>query len=350
MASSSPPAALSSRLVRQALDIAAEHKVPIEALCREVGLRLEDLDDPELRIPYAVLDTLLERAVEVTGDDNLGLHMARMSEVDPDDAAGLVILTSATLKESMVRGCRYQRVWGDGDRFGVEDTERGVRMRFTPVGPWRPAHRQMAEVALVQVALGMRYFTGVDVRPLQVRFAHAAPADIREHEALFACPLVFGAPRNDIEYSHADAELPFVHADALLNTLFEKQAQRQLSRLPVTASLTERVREQVRRTLSGGDFTFEAVARTLHLPPRTLQRKLADEGQSYAGILEAVRRELSENYLRRRMSIAEVSFLLGYGEPATFHRAFKRWWGMSPEAFRRTHTPHIPSPPGRGSG
>ncbi|QRN98109.1 AraC family transcriptional regulator ligand-binding domain-containing protein [Archangium violaceum] len=347
---SSPPAALSSRLVLQALNIAAEHGVPVEVLCRELGMRLADFDDPELRIPYTVLDTLLERSVEITGDDNLGLHMARMSHVDPDDAASLVILTSATLKESMVRGCRYQRVWGDGERFKVEETERGVRMRFTPVGAWRPAHRHMAEIALAQVAVGMRFFTGADVHPLQVRFVHPAPADLREHEELFACPLVFGAPHNDIEFSHEDAELPFVHADALLSSMFEQQAQRALAKLPVTASLAERVREQVRRTLAGGDFSFEAVARALHMPQRTLQRKLAEEGQSYAGILEAVRRELSEDYLRRRMSIAEVSFLLGYGEPATFHRAFKRWWGMSPESFRRTHTPHTPSPSGRGPG
>ncbi|HLM43027.1 MAG TPA: AraC family transcriptional regulator [Myxococcaceae bacterium] len=336
MASSSPPAALSARLARQALEIAAEHGVPVEALCREVGLSLADLDDPELRIPYSLLDTLLERGVEITRDDNLGLHMARMAVVDPDDAASLVILTSPNLKESLVRGCRYQRVWGDGERFQVEETERGVRMRFTPVGPWRPAHRHLAEISLAQLAQGTRFLTGADVKPLQVRFVHPAPVDTREHEAFFACPLVFGAPHNDIEFSHADAQLPFAHADALLSAMFEQQAQRVLAKLPVAASHTERVREQVRRTLPGGDFSFEAVARALHLSQRTLQRYLSEEGQSYAGILEAVRRELSEDYLRRRMSIAEVSFLLGYGEPATFHRAFKRWWGMSPEAFRRT--------------
>ncbi len=336
MASSAPPAALSARLARQALEIAAEHGVPVEALCRELGLSLADLDDPELRIPYALLDTLLERGLEITRDDNLGLHMARMAVVDPDDAASLVILTSPNLKESLVRGCRYQRVWGDGERFLAQETERGVRMRFTPVGPWRPAHRHLAEISMAQLAQGARFLTGADVKPLLVRFVHPAPADTREHEAFFACPLVFGAPYNDIEFSHADAERPFAHADALLSSMFEQQAQRVLAKLPVATSHTERVREQVRRTLPGGDFSFEAVARALHLSQRTLQRYLSEEGQSYAGILEAVRRELSEDYLRRRMSIAEVSFLLGYGEPATFHRAFKRWWGMSPEAFRRT--------------
>ncbi len=326
---------LSARLARQALRVAEGLGLPVEPLCREAGLRLDDLDDPELRIPYAVLDDLLERMAERSGDANLGLHIARVDLVDLDDPATFVILTSATLRDAMERGCRYQRIWGDGERFRMEETERGVRMRFTPVGAWRPAHRHLTEAALVQFATGVRFFTGVDVRPLRVRFAHAAPVDTTEHEGLFGCPLEFGAPANDIEFSSEDAARPFVHADALLNTMFERQARRVLENLPQASTTTERVREAVRHALAGADFSFAAVARTLRQPPRTLQRRLAQEGQSYAEIVEALRRELSESYLRRRMSIAEVSFLLGYAEPAAFHRAFKRWWGTSPESFRR---------------
>ena len=315
--------------------MAGQLGLPVEAVCREVGLRLEDLDDPELRVPYAVLDAMLERMVALSGDDNLGLHLARMEMTDLDDPATFVVLTSATLRDSMERGFRYQRVWGDGERFRLEETGRGVRMRFTPVGAWRPAHRHHVEVALAQFVLGVRFLTGEDVRPLRVRFVHPAPKDLREHEALFGCPLEFGAPASDIEFSHEDALRPFIHADALLNTMFERQARSALERLPQPTTVSERVREEVRRTLSGGDFSFAAVARALRQPPRTLQRRLAEEGQSYAGIVEALRRELAESYLRRRMSIAEVSFLLGYAEPAAFHRAFKRWWGTSPESFRR---------------
>ncbi|WP_216618566.1 AraC family transcriptional regulator [Corallococcus carmarthensis] len=333
---SSAPPSLSARLARQGLLAAAKRGVPAERLCEDVGLRWSDLGDPEARIPYAVLDDILERAVALTGDDNLGLHMAGMDVMDADDPASLVILTSAHLREAMVRGCLYQRVWGDGERFLVEATPHGVRMRFTPVGPsWRPAHRHLTEVALVQLAMGVRVFTGADVRPVRARFVHAAPADLHEHEALFGCPLEFNTPVSDLEFSHADADRPFVHADALLNAVFEYPARRALERLPVTDILSDRVREQVRRTLAGGDFSFAAVARALRVPSRTLQRQLAAEGRTYAGIVETLRRELSQGYLQRRMSIAEVSFLLGYAEPVAFHRAFKRWWRTSPEAFRK---------------
>jgi AraC-like DNA-binding protein len=209
-------------------------------------------------------------------------------------------------------------------------------MRFTPVGPWRPAHRQLAELTLAQFAEGVRILTGTEVRPLQVRFVHPAPEDTREHEAVFGAPVVFGAPHNDVELSHEDAARPLVHADAVVNAIFEHQAKQALERLPVTESTAGRVRHQLQRSLAGGDFSFAAIARALHTPERTLQRRLAAEGQSYAALLEGVRRELSTAYLRRSYSIAEVSFLLGYSDPSVFHRAFKRWWGKSPEAFRKT--------------
>ncbi|RYZ46426.1 MAG: AraC family transcriptional regulator [Myxococcaceae bacterium] len=332
VAPSAPPS-LSARLARQGLFAAAKRGVSAERLCQDAGLRWADLEDPEARIPYSVLDDILERAVALSGDDNLGLHMAGM---DADDPASLVILTSANLREALARGCRYQRVWGDGERFLVEDTPRGVRMRFTPMGPcWRPAHRHLTEVALAQLAQGVRVLTGAPVRPLRARFTHAAPLDLREHEAAFGCPLEFDAPVSDLEFAHEDADRPFVHADPVVHAVFEHPARGVLERLPVVDTLVGRVREQVRRTLAGGDFSFVAVARALRMPPRMLQRQLATEGYTYAGIVESLRRELSQGFLQRRMSIAEVSFLLGYADPAAFHRAFNRWWRTSPEAFRR---------------
>lgn len=321
----------------QALDGLNLPGVNSERLLREFGISQSQLEDPEARIPYATLDTLLERAVELSGDDNLGLHMASLPVVDPDDVGSAVIATSPNLAESFERGVRYQRVWGDGERLRVERTERGVRMRFTPVGAWRLAHRHQAEMAMAQFVQGARLFTGENVTPLCVRFVHPEPADIREHRERYGCPILFEAPANDIEFSREDAERPFIHADALVHAIFERQAQKLLRTLPEEPGNSARVRAYLQRSLGGGDSSFAAVARALHLPARTLQRHLAAEGTSYAQILEELRRERAADFLQRRVSIAEVSFLLGYSDPSVFHRAFKRWWGMSPESFRKKH-------------
>jgi AraC-like DNA-binding protein len=338
--SSPAVASLSTRQVRQAcqaLDGLAIPGVSSERLCREFGLSRAVLDDLEARIPYATLDTLLERAVELSGDDNLGLHMASLPVVDPDDVGSAVIATSPTLAESFERGVRYQRVWGDGERLRFEETPRGVRMRFTPVGTWRLAHRHQAEMAMAQFVQGARLLTEAPVTPLCVRFVHPEPANTQEHRERYGCPIVFEAPANDIEFSREDADRPLVHADALVHLIFERQAQKLLSSLPEEPGVSARVRAYLQRSLGGGDFSFAAVARALHMPARTLQRHLAEEGKSYASLLEELRRERAADFLQRRVSIAEVSFLLGYSDPSVFHRAFKRWWGMSPESFRQKH-------------
>ncbi|WP_224370486.1 AraC family transcriptional regulator [Hyalangium versicolor] len=338
--SSPAVASLSTRQVRHALQALNGLSLPTvdsERLCREFGVSRAELEDPEVRIPYATLDALLERAVELSGDDNLGLHMASLPVVDPDDVGSAVIATSANLAESLERGARYQRVWGDGERLRYEETPRGVRMRFTPVGAWRPAHRHLAEMAMAQFVQGARLLTEHDITPLCVRFVHPEPADTREHRERYGCPILFNAPANDIEFSREDAARPFVHADALVHSIFERQIQKLLSTLPEEPGVSVRVQAWLQRSLAGGDCSFAAVARALHMPARTLQRRLAAEGQSYARILEELRRQRAADFLQRRVSIAEVSFLLGYSDPSVFHRAFKRWWGMSPESFRQRH-------------
>jgi AraC-like DNA-binding protein len=69
---------------------------------------------------------------------------------------------------------------------------------------------------------------------------------------------------------------------------------------------------------------------------RTLQRRLADEGVSYQELLDDARKEAAGRYLHESaLAIGEVAYLVGYSEPAPFHRAFRRWYGTTPEAFRR---------------
>jgi AraC-like DNA-binding protein len=210
-------------------------------------------------------------------------------------------------------------------------------MRFTPVGPWRPAHRHIAEMAMAQFVQGARLLTEHELFPLCVRFVHPEPADTREHRERYGCPILFKAPANDIEFSREDAARPFVHADALVHAIFERQVQKLLSALPEEPGVSARVRAYLQRSLAGGDASFAGVARALRMPTRTLHRHLAEEGQSYARLLDELRKERSADFLQRRVFIAEVSFLLGYSDPSVFHRAFKRWWGMSPESFRQHH-------------
>jgi AraC-like DNA-binding protein len=102
------------------------------------------------------------------------------------------------------------------------------------------------------------------------------------------------------------------------------------------ADVVTQVRIKLMELLPSGRTTAPHVAGALHLSTRSLQRKLTEHGTSLARLLEETRRELANQYVQNsRLSVGEITYLLGFSEPASFTRAFHRWYGMSPSASRR---------------
>jgi AraC-like DNA-binding protein len=98
------------------------------------------------------------------------------------------------------------------------------------------------------------------------------------------------------------------------------------------------VKAKLTEMLPSGRVGARQVAEALHVSVRSLQRKLADKGTSFAQLLEDTRRELARQYVSNsRLSVGEITYLLGFSDPANFTRAFRRWTGQSPSAFRQTH-------------
>jgi AraC-like DNA-binding protein len=113
---------------------------------------------------------------------------------------------------------------------------------------------------------------------------------------------------------------------------------------PVAATIGERVRAELLKTLRGGMPTAEEVAQSLHMSVRTLHRNLREEGVTYSELLHALRQEQASRYLADPgITISEVAFLLGFSELSSFYRAFKRWTGTTPAEFRAAN--RAPSPP-----
>jgi AraC-like DNA-binding protein len=171
--------------------------------------------------------------------------------------------------------------------------------------------------------------------PIRVAFEHAPPADVREHRRIFACPVTFGADRNEMVFPAAALDLPHARPDPALFALLERYAKGLIDRLPGATTLSARVAEALVPRLPGTP-TVETVARALRLSARSLQRYLKEEGTTFATVHDGVRRRHSEVALRdRRRSIAEVARSMGFADQSAFHKAFVRWTGMTPGAYRR---------------
>lgn len=324
---------------RSVLKIAAaarEGGADVSELYRAAGFDASALADPDARIPFAQLVALYEQAARLTGDDAFGLHVGESVTPTMFDVVGYLTVNSATLGEAYRRLARFHSIWTDGASFSIKENAGEARLSYDYAEDITGGRRHDCEMTLATVVVFMRRVTEIDWLPREVSFQHARPADTSAHGRIFRAPLRFSAPRNELAFDSALLRLPLARADANLVAVLDRHAEELLARLPPRGGACARVRKLVAESFGAGEPGLAFVSRRLGLSARTLQRKLKEEGSSFQDVLDEVRRDAAERYLRGRdLAICEVAYLLGFSEPSAFHRAFRRWTGVTPAEFRR---------------
>lgn len=200
-----------------------------------------------------------------------------------------------------------------------------------------PGHvklRHPAENCMAATMVMVRQLTGKNWPVRFIGFQHPAPPDVSELTRFFGIEVQFGQPTSRLEFDVAVLDAPILRADERLYGYLQLRADTLLAQHS-GGSLVERLRRHLMKTLRNGEPRQEDAARSFGLSERTLQRRLKDEGLTFAGVLEEVRAEAARSYLQERsLAVYEVALLLGYSEPSAFHRAFKRWTKVTPQEFR----------------
>ena len=303
------------------------------AILRRSGVSQIDLENPDARIPHSAAIGFWDQAVQVTGDHDLGLHLAESARDQSFDLHIYLMDASAKLGDAYQLMCRYQRLIHEATRLELQVQEKRATLQHVLPGG-RPAPRQPAEFLLAVWLRAGRNLTGLEWSPEEVHFAHPEPASTSEHQRIFRAPLRFRSSGNRLVFDRALLDRPCLRADSEMLAVLCRLADEVLERLPATDTWADRARNAAAEELRAGDPSIERIASRLHMSARTLQRRLADEGTSYTELQDRLRHELAANYLAdARLSIGEVTFLLGYSDLASFHRAVKRWTGMTPAAW-----------------
>ena len=326
---------IQAKAVEKIANAAMVRGVSAARLFDAVNLDASVLDDPDSRIPFAQLVALYEKAAELSGDANFGLHIGQSVNPTAFDVVGYCALNSSTLGAAFARVARYHSIWTDGALFTLETANETGAIVYKYVEPAISEQRQDSEMTLATVTTLCRNIATPDFAPASVEFQHEAPADISEHLRLFNCPVKFGAQSNRLSFPSSYLSLPIAKADASLCAVLDRHAEELLAKYPPRDSLIEQVRNLIAAEFRGGEPSLERIADHLGFTPRTLQRKLQELGTSYNDVLDQMRRQLAMRYLREpQMAICEVAYLLGFSESSSFHRAFKRWTGVTPKEFR----------------
>jgi AraC-like DNA-binding protein len=301
-----------------------------------------DLDPQSLmangRVPAEPVLRLWRVAAELCGDPGFGLSVADHLQSYYFGGLAFAVHGSATFGDALRRVARFFAVVNQHGGLELVDDGPRVRVRLVArVEVGAEELRHPAECVLAALLWIGRRATGAALQPVAVWFRHAAPAEPAAHVRAFGIAPQFEQPWNELVFARATLDTPQLAPSSEMTALAERHLHRQIAELPPSETFTGRVRRLLLEELQLGEPTLARLAARLRMSERTLQRRLSGEGTSMQALLDDARREISLRRLAEsNQSIAEISFLLGFTEVSAFHRAFKRWTGSTPAAYRQS--------------
>jgi AraC-like DNA-binding protein len=288
--------------------------------------------DDDARISAPQFCVAWAEGIRLTNDRQLALAIAR---VTPPGAFGIVeyVCRSApTLGDALRQWVRYLNLLDDAVEVALDT--RGDRAYLRVARESEAPAPASHELCWALVAKYARELSTVPFRLTGVELAHPAPGDIAPYRAWFDAPVAFDADETRLVMPAAALDASLVSADPKLLAILARAADELAKKAPTDPLMTAQVKRVLHDALRSDDASVEHVAKRLGVTARSLQRRLTDEGTTFAAVREDVRRELARRYLTDGLPIADISFLLGFSEPSAFFRAFKRWTGETPLAHR----------------
>lgn len=281
---------------------------------------------------YAFFATLARRDPEGL---TLPLRTGASMRSDEYGAFGLAWKSAPDLSGSYARAERYARVLTSVTTYEAEAVPEGTMMHLHREGERDLGLRLSNEASIASIAAISGEVSTRPFTPLAVFFRHDAPGSTHAHEAHFGCPVRFSSGRDALLVSRETMRTANRLGDRGISRFLDQHLMTQVAQLADEDGLESRVRLAVSRVLSEGVPSVSAIAETLGMSARTLQRRLSDAGQSFQGLVDHARRDLAQRLLQETgYSLAEVAFLTGFADQSGFTRAFKRWAGCTPRSYR----------------
>jgi AraC-like DNA-binding protein len=310
--------------------------VPQTRLLEGAGLDAACVADPDARLPLSSVAAVWREAYRLTEDPYLALHAAEAVPFGAYKVFDYVALGSSTVGHGLTQIGRYFRLINDRVHFDVDTTTDPIAFALTFDGDTHPPATYV-DYTFAAVVTRTRKRWGYTWPLVRVELACPRPPSLDEHRRVFGCDVAFGAARNRLLISHEAWNTCVRGLDAPLFDLVRDRAEQELARLPEAASFAETVASLIERAIGREDVDLDRMATSLGTTPRTLQRRLADEGTSFVEVLDRARHAAALRFLAEAdVSLGEISFLLGFSQTSAFNRAFKRWCNTTPLDYRRS--------------
>lgn len=321
------------------IEIAVAHGADAAAVAALAGYDPAAIAGPDDRVPFARFKALMRAAAQLTGKPGFALLFGAQSRFNEISIVGLIAHAAATMGEAFEQMNRYARLAVEveghdrGDRFAIvrRDGETWIEdQRRNPND-----FPELTESTFARFVWNTaRAFPEAPFAKF-VCFTHKAPAHSEDHAQILGVPVQFDCDRNAIAIHESWLSLRLPQSNRYVFGLFIDRAEALMAEMQANSSWRGQVETILLARLHSGRLRMEDIAAAIGVSKTSLYRRLAEEGCSFDGVLDALRHRMAVEYLgARKVSVNEAAYLVGFSDPAVFSRAFKRWTGKTPRRWQ----------------
>ncbi|MGO1596104.1 MAG: AraC family transcriptional regulator ligand-binding domain-containing protein [Sphingobacterium sp.] len=315
-----------------------ERDLDSSRLASILGRNTEMLNAEELSpVTNRQMETLWMNIVRDSDNALIGLHFGETMQLAALSVIGQIIQTSNTVKDALEQACALVPLLTDLYTMRINEGPQTFTVSFKKnenLDDFPVYSQQMGDFLVAFTLHELKGLVMEKVRPMKIELPTYNSRYDKIYENILRCRPQW-SENYMLEFKTSYLKSKIISANHEIRNLLISQVDRQQDTASAAGSFSKRIFNFLIVNSYLYSLSIDSVADNFNLTVRTMQRKLKEEGVSYLQIISEVRKSLAIDYIRNtNSSIKEISVVLGYSEPSAFVRAFKKWTGKTPSAFR----------------
>tara|TARA_R100001480_G_scaffold10618_1_gene19095 strand:+ start:7968 stop:9086 length:1119 start_codon:yes stop_codon:yes gene_type:complete len=331
------PVMTSAEILLGSETAAEELKGSLDASLRFSGISRTQVRTGEGYLPLHKVVMFLNHAAEVLACDYFGLLVAKHQPPVRFAMMGHLVRFAPDLGRAIADGIRFSILNSQYSIWDLQPGENTMTLRREARVQIDQGISQMQTLGLAVTYKAMNAVCQRRIALTQVTFSHQPPVGHEKVQAFFAAPVLYDQPFTSLVFPNTELATPIPTADPQVHALLQAHLEDLAGTNHSELDLVQRLRRELRQTVGSRRCTLEGVCQSWGIHPRSLQRHLRERGTNFRNVLQDVRQELAEAYLRNSaISVLELADLLGYQNASALSRAFKHRIGIAPDHWRNS--------------